>query len=51
MMCYYLMSTDAIDSVLLNVQGFDLKDAEASVEPPLDSGLSQGVCFWVICLL
>jgi hypothetical protein len=26
---------------------FDLEDAEASVEPPLDSGLSQGVCFWV----
>jgi hypothetical protein len=22
MMCYYLMSTDAIDSVLLSVQGF-----------------------------
>ena len=29
------------------MQVFDLEDAEASVDPPLDSGLSQGVCFWV----
>ena len=46
MMCYYLMWKGAIDSVLLSVQGFWPWGCRGIGRTPLDSRLSQGVCFW-----
>ena len=47
MMCYYFIRRVLLTQFDWVCRVFDLEDAEASVEPPLDSGLSQGVCFWV----